>query len=149
VKVVLREHVDHLGERGEIVAVAAGYARNYLLPKGLALEATPGNLKQIEHQRRIWRVREAKELGEAREVVARLAQVELTATRKAGESGTLYGSVTNQDVAELLAAEGFGVERRRILLAEPIKAIGDYEVGVRLHREVTGKVRLKVVSDEA
>ena len=108
VKVILREHVDHLGDRGEIVSVAPGYARNFLLPKGLAFEATPGNLKQIEHQRKVWSARDAHEVSEAEALAARLAEVELKATKKAGESGTLYGSVTNAEIAELLAKQGLG-----------------------------------------
>jgi large subunit ribosomal protein L9 len=147
VKLILRENVDHLGDRGEIVSVAPGYARNYLLPKGLAYEATPGNLKQIEHQRKVWATRDAHEIGEAEALAARMADVGLTSTKKAGESGTLYGSVTTGEIAEMLAAKGFGVDRRRIILAEPIKALGTYEIKIKIHRQVEGRVTLEVVPE--
>jgi large subunit ribosomal protein L9 len=143
-KVVLREHVEHLGERGEVVAVAPGYARNYLFPKRLALEATPGNLKVVEHQRKVWAVQEAKEVGEAEQLAAALAKLELKVAKKAGEGGTLYGSVTNVEIAELLASKGIEVDRRRIVIAEPIKSVGDFEVAVKLHHKVLGKVKLRV-----
>jgi large subunit ribosomal protein L9 len=149
VKVILREHVDHLGERGEIVSVAPGFARNYLLPKGLALKATPGNLKQIEHQRKIWAAKDAEELTQAEALAASVSALELSATKKAGESGTLYGSVTSSEIAELLAAKGFEFDRKRIVLDEPIKALGSYEVKVKIHRKVEGRVKLEVVAEEA
>lgn len=148
-KVVLREHVDHLGDRGQIVSVARGYARNYLLPKGLALEATPGNLQMLEHQRRVWVAREAKEAVEARRVAERLSAMQLSITKKAGESGTLYGSVTSSEIAALLASKGVEVDRRRIALVEPIRVLGTHEVPVKLHREVTAHVKLEVVAEEA
>jgi large subunit ribosomal protein L9 len=147
VKIVLREHVDQLGERGDVVTVAAGYARNFLLPKGLAMPATPGNLRTIEHQRRVFRAKDAKELGEAQSLAQRLGDVELSIRRKAGQSGTLYGSVTRADIAAVLSAKGFLVDRRRIELGEPIKTIGAYEVPVRIHRQVTARVRLEVQGD--
>lgn len=148
-KLILREHVDHLGERGEIVNVARGYARNFLLPKGLALEATPGNLKQIDTQRKVWAARDTKEVTDAEALAQRLAGVVLTTQRKAGESGTLYGSVTNADLAALLAAHGIEIDRRRIVLDEPIKTVGEFEVRVRLHPKVGGSVRLNVVAESA
>lgn len=147
-KVVLCDHVDHLGERGDIVSVATGYARNYLLPKRLAMPATPGNLRTLEHRRRVWELKEAQETEAARELAGRLADVELAITKKAGESGTLYGSVTSTEIAELLAAKGIGVDRRRIVLDEPIKSVGAHEISVKLHRDVTGHVRLEVVSEQ-
>ncbi len=146
-KVILREHVDHLGDRGQIVNVANGYARNFLLPKELAYEATPGNLKQLETQRRAWAGREGREVEVAEQLAARLAAIELRVTKKAGESGTLYGSVTNVEVAALLAVEGIEIDRRRISL-DPVKALGSHEVSVRLHPKVTGKVKLEVVPEE-
>jgi len=148
VKIILREAVDHLGERGEIVSVAAGYARNYLLPKGLALEATPGNLKVIEHQRRVWAVKAQQELREAQELAGRLGAVELTVTKKAGESGTLYGSVTKAEILELLERQGFEVDRRRIGPDEPIKTLGEHSVSVKLHRDVSAQIKLHVVAEE-
>jgi large subunit ribosomal protein L9 len=148
VKVILREHVDHLGERGEIVSVAPGYARNFLLPKRLAYVATPGNLKQIEDQRKVWAARDAKEIGEAEALAARIGEIELTAAKKAGESGTLYGSVTNTEIAEMLAGKGIEVDRKRIVLDEPIKALGSYEIKVKIHRKVDGIVKLEVTPEE-
>ena len=145
-KIILREHVEHLGDRGTIVKVAAGYARNYLLPKGLAWPATPGNLKQIEHQRRIWDARDAKEVGDAETLARRIGEAELSLTVKAGETGTLYGSVTNGDVAELLAAKGIQIDRRQMVF-DPIKAVGSYEISVKLHRKVSAKARLEVVAE--
>jgi large subunit ribosomal protein L9 len=149
VKVVLCEHVDHLGQRGQVVNVAAGYARNFLLPKRLALLATPGNLRTLEHRRRVWAVREAREGDEARALAARLGDIGLTVTRKAGEGGTLYGSVTTSEIAALLAERGVTVDRRRIVLEAPIKALGSHEVSIRLHREVRGVIKLEVVAEGA
>jgi large subunit ribosomal protein L9 len=146
-KLILREHVDHLGERGEVVDVARGYARNYLIPKGLAFEATVGNRRQLEQQRRVWEVKDAKEVREAEQIASRIAGLELTVERRAGETGTLYGSVTNSDVAGLLRAHRIEIDRRRILLVDPIKALGDYEIAVRLHPRVQGRVRLRVLGE--
>ncbi len=147
-KVILREHVDQLGERGEIVNVATGYARNYLLPKGLAYEATPGNLKQIELQRRVWDAREVREVSEAEALAERIATTELVIGKKAGESGTLYGSVTSGDIADLLKAKGIEVDRKRIVLTEPIKSLGEHEIQIKIHRKVDGKAHLVVVAEE-
>ena len=146
-KIILREHVDHLGERGEIVSVAPGYARNFLLPKGLAYLATPGNIKQIEHQRRVWTARDSKDQQDAEALAARLAALDLTVTHKAGESGTLYGAVTPVEIAALLDSKGVDIDRRRLELSEPIKAIGEYEIRVRLHPKVRGTVKLQVVAE--
>jgi large subunit ribosomal protein L9 len=148
VKLILREHVDHLGDRGEIVSVAPGYARNYLLPKGLALVATPGNLKQLEYQRKIWAEKDAKELGEAQEIAARISAVSLTATKKAGEAGTLYGSVTSAEIAEMLRERGVEVDRKKIVLDEPIKALGSYEITIKVFRKVDAKIALEVLAEE-
>jgi large subunit ribosomal protein L9 len=139
--------VDHLGERGETVTVAAGYARNYLLPKGLAYPATPGNIKQIEHQRRIWDTRDAREREEAQELADRISAVKLSITKKAGESGTLYGSVTNSDIAELLKEKGFAIDRKRIILSEPIKTLGEHEIQVKIHKDVESKLQLAVEAE--
>lgn len=146
-KVVLREHVDNLGDRGQIVSVAQGYARNYLLPKRLAVEATPGNLKVIEQQRRVWALKEAREVEEAQRMAAQMAEIEISIRKKAGETGTLYGSVTNAEIAEALAAKGLEVDRRRIVLAAPIKAVGSYEIPIKVYRKVTGNIRLEVVGE--
>lgn len=147
-KVILREHVDNLGERGEIVNVARGYARNYLVPKGLAFEATPGNIRTIELQKRVWEAREVKLVEEAEAFAARLAEIELSVTKKAGESETLYGSVTNAEIAELLNAEGIEIDRRKIHLEEPIKTLGEFTVPVKVHPKVTAEIKLKVVPEE-
>jgi large subunit ribosomal protein L9 len=148
-KIVLREHVEHLGDRGEIVSVAAGYARNYLIPKRLAVEATPGNLKVIEQQRRVFALKEAREVGEAEKMAERLAAIELSVTKKAGESGTLYGSVTTSEIAEMLVSAGVEVDRRRIHLTEPIKSLGDYEIPIKVYRQISGTIKLHVVTEAA
>ena len=148
-KVVLREHVEHLGDRGEIVSVAAGYARNFLIPKRLAVEATPGNLKVIEQQRRVFALKEAREVGEAEKMAARLSAIELSVTKKAGESGTLYGSVTSSEIAEMLLSKGVEVDRRRIHLRDPIKSLGDYEIPIKVFRQIRGTVKLHVVTEAA
>lgn len=147
-KVVLREDLDNLGERGDVVNVKPGYARNYLLPRGLALEATPGNLKVIEHQKKIWAVREAKELTEAQEIASKMGSLELKVVKKAGDTGTLYGSVTTAEIAGILAGEGFEVDRRRIQLREPIKALGIHEVPVKLHRQVVVTIPMTVMGED-
>jgi large subunit ribosomal protein L9 len=147
VKVILREHVDNLGERGEIVNVARGYARNYLVPKGLAFEATPGNIRTIELQKKVWEAREVKLVEEAQAFAARLAEIELSVTKKAGESETLYGSVTNTEIAELLAAKGIEIDRRKIHLEEPIKSLGEFTIPVKIHAKVTAEIKLKVAAE--
>jgi large subunit ribosomal protein L9 len=147
VKVILREHVDNLGARGQIVNVATGYARNYLLPKGLAYLATPGNIKQLEQQKRVWQTRDLKEQQDAEQLASRLSALELEVTHKAGESGTLYGSVTASEIAALLARAGIEVDRRKLDVGDPIKTLGLHEIRVRLHPKVVGKFRLSVVAE--
>jgi large subunit ribosomal protein L9 len=146
-EVILREHVDNLGRRGEIVKVADGYARNYLLPRKLALVATDGNKKQIERERVKFEARELEEKKVAEAVAARLASVEIVIARKVGETEALYGSVTSADIADALAAKGFEIERRKLQLPDPIKKIGETEVQIKLHREVTAAVKVKVVAE--
>ena len=146
-EVILREHVEHLGKRGEIVKVADGYARNYLLPRKLALLVTAGNKKQIERERVKFDAKEAEEKKVAEAMAARLATVELVIPRRVGETDALYGSVTTTDIGEALAAKGFDVDRRRLQLAEPIKRISDVEVPVKLHRDVTATVKVRVVAE--
>jgi large subunit ribosomal protein L9 len=146
-EVILREHVDNLGRRGEIVKVADGYARNFLLPRKLALLATDGNKKQIERERVKFDLKELEEQKVAEAVVARLAGVEIEISRKVGETEALYGSVTSADIAEALAAKGFELDRRKLHLPEPIKKLGEYEVPLKLHREVTTKVKVRVVAE--
>jgi large subunit ribosomal protein L9 len=148
VEVILREHIEHLGRRGDIVKVAPGYARNYLLPRKLALAVTEGNKKQIERERKLAETAEAEERQLAEALANRLAQIELVLARRVGETEALYGSVTTADIAEALAAKGLEVDRRRIQLEEPIKHLGDQSVPVKLHRDVTGHVKVSVVKEE-
>jgi large subunit ribosomal protein L9 len=146
-EVILREHVEHLGKRGEIVKVAAGYARNYLLPRKLALPATDGNKKHVERERRIVEARESQERGVAEALGARLAAVDITIARRVGDTEQLYGSVTSGDIADFLKEKGFDVDKRKLILPEAIKAIGDYDVPLKLHREVTIPLKVHVVKE--
>jgi large subunit ribosomal protein L9 len=147
-ELLLREDVDNLGARGEIVKVKPGYGRNYLLPRGLAVQATAANVKQIERQRAALLKKAAIEKDTATAQAAQVASVVLTFKRKVGEHGLLYGSVTSMDIAEAFAAQGYEIDRRKITLKDPIKEVGDYEVSVKLHREVTTNFKV-VVADEA
>ncbi len=148
-EVILREHVEHLGRRGEIVKVASGYARNYLLPRKLALAVTEENKKQIERERGKAEAREAEELMEAQALQTRLEAVELAIARRVGENETLYGSVTSADIAEALATRQLVIDRRKVQMSEPIKTLGDHAVPVKLHRDVVATVKVKVVPEEA
>ena len=146
-EVILREHVDKLGRRGDVVKVADGYARNYLLPRRLALVATEGNKQQIERERTKLEAKEAEERKGAEALAERMANLEVTIARKVGETEALYGSVTSADIATALAEKGFEIERRRLQLPEPLKQIGDFDVPVRLHRDLTVTVKVKVVPE--
>jgi large subunit ribosomal protein L9 len=146
-EVILREHVDNLGRRGDVVKVAEGYARNYLLPRKLALAVTEANKRQIERERKIADAREAQEKAQAEAFAQRLTEVEIEIGRRVGENDTLYGSVTSADIAHALHAKGFEVEKRKIQLHEPLKAIGETIVPVKVHRDVTAQVRVKVVAE--
>jgi large subunit ribosomal protein L9 len=146
-EVILREHVEHLGRRGEIVKVADGYARNYLLPRKLALLATEGNKKQIERERAKLETQEAEEKKVAEAIADRMANLEVVIARKVGETEALYGSVTTADVAEALTAKGFDIDRRKIQLADPIKKLGDFDLPVKLQREVIATVKVRVVAE--
>jgi len=146
-KIILREHVEHLGERGDVVRVAAGYARNYLLPKGLAYPAGEGSARQLQDQTRAWAARESRDESAAAALGAQVSALRLEARRRAGDTGTLYGSVTNGDVAELLAKAGIEIDRRKIQLQEPIKSLGDFQVRVKLHRNVAAEVPLTVLTE--
>jgi len=146
-EVILREHVDNLGRRGEVVKVADGYARNYLLPRKLALVATEGNRKQIERERAKFDAKEAEEKGVADAAAQRIANVELEIRRKVGETEALYGSVTTSDIAEALAAKGIELDRRKVQLQEPIKKLGEYDVPIKLHRDVITKIKLRVIAE--
>jgi|ERR1700730_5558394 len=146
-EVILREHVDNLGRRGEIVKVADGYARNYLLPRKLALLATDGNKKQIEREKVKYEAKELEEKKVAEAVSGRLATVEVEIARKVGETEALYGSVTTGDIAQALAAKGFDLDKRKLVLQEPIKKLGEFSVPVKLHREVTMQLKVRVVAE--
>jgi large subunit ribosomal protein L9 len=146
-KVLLREDVDDLGARGEIVRVRAGYARNYLLPRNLAVEATTGNVKGIEQERAALLKKEAKERATAEAQSQQMSSLELEFRRKAGEQGALYGSVTSMDLAEALKERGYEIDRHRIHLREPLKRVGEYTVPVRLHREVTIDLKVRVAPE--
>ena len=146
-EVILREHVDNLGRRGEIVKVADGYARNYLLPRKLALLATDGNKKQIEREKVKFDAKELEEKKVAEAVSERLATVEVEIARKVGETEALYGSVTSGDITDALATKGFELDRRKLQLPEPIKKLGEYTVPVKLHRDVTTNLKVRVVAE--
>jgi large subunit ribosomal protein L9 len=148
-EVILKEHVEHLGRRGEVVKVADGYARNFLLPRKLALAVTENNKRQIERERARAEARDAEERQQAEAIKARLEAVEIAIARRVGENETLYGSVTSSDIAEALAARDLTVDRRRIQLDEPLKALGEFVVPIKLTRDVTADVKVKVVAAEA
>jgi large subunit ribosomal protein L9 len=148
-EVILREHVESLGRRGEIVKVAEGYARNYLLPRKLALPVTDNNKRQIERERKIAEARDMEEKAAAEAIAVRLTQSEIEITRRVGENETLYGSVTSADIAQALKDKGFEVDKRKIALAEPLKAIGETTIPVKIHRDVTAQVKVKIVPQQA
>ena len=147
-EVILREHVDNLGRRGEIVKVAEGYARNYLLPRKLALPVNENNKRQIERERKLAEARDMEEKAGAEAVATRLTQVELEIPRRVGENDTLYGSVTSQDIAHALKDKGFDIDKRKIVLPEPLKALGETTIPVKIHRDVTAQIRVKVVPQQ-
>ena len=146
-EVILREHVEKLGERGEIVKVADGYARNYLLPRKLALPATDGNKKHVERERKIVEQRESEQKGQAEGIAARLAAIDIVIVRRVGDTDQLYGSVTSADIADFLKAKGFEIDRRKLILPEPIKMIGEHTVPLKLHREVTVPLKVRVAKE--
>ncbi len=147
-QIILQENIEKVGSRGEVVDVAAGYARNYLLPRKLALEASPGNLKRIEKIRQTLAKRTATEREQAQAQAELLNLVTLTLARKAGENDQLFGSVTAADLAEALAKQGFEVDKRRIQLAEPIKVVGESTVTAKLVHDVTATFKVIVVREE-
>lgn len=146
-KVILREDVENLGRGGDLVEVKAGFGRNFLLPRGLAVVANPENIREIEHQKAVASAKAAKMKASAEALAKRLSDTPLTLKRKAGEQDKLFGSVTAIDLAEALAQRGLAIDRRSIDLAEPIKTLGDFEVPVKLHHEVVGKVKVKVEAE--
>jgi len=143
-QIILQEDVEKLGTRGQVVEVKEGYARNFLLPRKLALEASAGNMKRLEKMRAAFAKKSAVEIADAQKLAELLAGVSLELTRKAGENDQMFGSVTSADISEALAAKGFTIDKRKITLAEPIKVLGEYEVPLKLHREVTATVKLAV-----
>lgn len=147
-EVILREDIEKLGTRGQVVKVAPGYARNYLLPKKLAVAATEGNKKIVEQERHAHLRREAKEVADAQDLAKLMATVSVSIAQKAGENDQLFGSVTSADIAAALEKQGYTIDRRKIQLAEPIKQLGDYKVAVKLHREVTVEIPVSVTREE-
>jgi len=145
--IILRETIDNLGRAGEVVKVANGYARNYLLPKKLAYPVTPGNLKVIESERNSLLRKEAKQKDESEKLRRMLEQVEITIRRKVGEQAALYGSVTNSDVADELEKKGFQIEKRKIHMDDHIKTLGEFSIPIRLFKDVTAHVKLKVEAE--
>jgi large subunit ribosomal protein L9 len=147
-EVILREDIDKLGNRGEVVKVASGYARNFLIPKRLAVEANASNKKIVEQERQAHLRKEAKQESEASDLAKLVNGVSVTITQKSGENDQLFGSVTSKDVADALAAKNFTIDRRKILLDEPIKQLGEYKIPVRLHKNVTAEVTVVVAKEE-
>ena len=147
-EVILREDIDNLGARGQMVKVAAGYARNYLLPRKLAVAATEANRKIVEQERQAHLRKEAKVKSEAEDLSKLLTGVSVTIAQKAGDQDQLFGSVTSKDVAEALEKLNFTFDRRKIQLDEPIKQLGEFKVPVRLHKDVTAEVTVVVVKEE-
>lgn len=146
-KVILREDVKSLGEMGAMVTVKDGFARNYLLPKGLAVEANEKNVKALEHEQKKIRERARKIKTGAEDIAARISALSLTIKAKAGEEEKLFGAVTAMDIAEAMMAKGIEIDRKRILLEEPIKRLGNYTVGVKVHQEVTAQLAIEVVPE--
>ncbi|TDI12162.1 MAG: 50S ribosomal protein L9 [Acidobacteria bacterium] len=146
-EVILIDDVFELGKRGTVVTVADGYGRNYLIPKSLAIPATPGNRKMIEQQRLAMAKKESKYQEEAELLTQELNQLHLMLSRKSGETGTLFGSVTSKDIADLLKTTGIQLDRRKIVLNQPIKSIGNYTIEVRPHSEVTAELLLSIVAE--
>ena len=146
-EVILREDIESLGTRGEVVKVAAGYARNFLLPKRLAVAATDSNRKIVEQEKQAHLRKEAKLVGEAQELARLVGAVSISIARKAGENDQLFGSVTAGDIADVLAAQKYTIERRKIQLDEPIRTLGEHKVAVKLHRDVTAKITVNVTRE--
>ncbi len=146
-KVILKADVEKLGKRGDIVKVADGYARNFLLPKGLALKENPSNLKIIEEEKKLLAVKQVKEKAEAEAMAEKLKQVSITVVKKVGENEVLYGSVTSSEIADLLKKEGIEVDRRKIEIADPIKTTGIFNVPIKIHPEVSAEIKVWVVKE--
>jgi large subunit ribosomal protein L9 len=147
IEIILREDIKSLGQAGEVVRVKPGYARNYLLPQGLAYEATEGNKKRIAAEGRVRAARSQAERGEAEQLANTLGGLSLTLSGKAGEEGKLFGSITSQDIAEALHRQGYSLDRRRIELDHPIRTVGEHVVAIRLHPEVHAELRVSIVAE--
>lgn len=147
-KIILKQDMDDLGLEGNIVEVAKGYARNYLIPKGVALEATKQNIKLLDMQRKKIEVKRLKAKEDAEKIKEKMAEIVITISQKSGEEEKLYGSVTSMDIATLLEKQGIAIDRRKIVLDKPIKRLGEFEVPVRLYPEVTGSIKVVVVPEE-
>jgi large subunit ribosomal protein L9 len=145
-QVILREDVEHLGKSGELVTVRPGYGRNYLIPQGLAVLATEKNVARLEHEKRIISARNARLLKDAQAVAERLASIEVAIQRQAGEEDKIFGSVTTRDVEEALREKGLPIDRKKIVLADPIRTLGVYTLDVKLTRDVVGKIKVWVVA---
>ncbi len=147
-EVILRQDLDELGLEGDIVNVAKGYARNYLMPKGLALEASPENINSLELQRKKIEVRRLNAKENAEKVKQQIEEMEITFKHKAGEEGKLYGSVTSMDIASHLESKGIIIDRKKIVLEKPIKELGEFEAKVKIYPEVTGEIKVKIVPEK-
>jgi large subunit ribosomal protein L9 len=147
-KVILKENIETLGHIGDIVKVAPGYARNYLLPRGLVLEATTRNAKALDHAKRQMQYKKDKVLEQARQFAARIEALQLILPHQAGEEGKLFGAVTNMELAERMKAQGIDVDRKKIVLAEPIKQLGEFTVAVKVHPDVVANLKVNVTRAE-
>lgn len=146
-ELILRDDIEKLGRRGEVVTVAAGYARNYLLPRGLAMPVNSANKAMVDKEKKAWEARMAKEKEEFESLAQQIAELRFVAPRKVGENELLYGSVTSADVGEFLTSKGIEVDKRRVLLEEPVKHLGEHEVKIRLHPEVQASLKLLVTKE--
>lgn len=147
-KIVLTDDVENLGRVGDVVSVRGGYGRNFLIPQGKALAATKGNLAQVDARRTVYEAKSLKERTEAAELANRISNLSLSIAKRVGEAETLYGSVTAAEIAEALEAEGVVVDKRRLLMADPIKTLGVHSVPIRLHPDVTAELKVWVVAEE-
>ena len=146
-QVILLEDLKNLGKTGDVVRVRAGYARNYLFPQGMALPGSFKNMKRLDHEKRIAGFHRAKRSADAKAQVEKLQGIQIKIARKSGEQGKLFGSVTSQDVAEALAKQGVQIDKRKIILSDPLKALGDYDIQIRLGDDITGAVKVSVVAE--
>jgi large subunit ribosomal protein L9 len=147
-ELILREHVEHLGRRGDIVKVAAGYGRNYLLPRKLALLVTEDAKRQIDREKKLAEVKDMEDQRAAEAVAARIGELDIEIGRRVGDNDTLYGSVTSADVAAALKAKGFDIDKRKIVLPEPLKALGEAVVPIKVHHGVVAQARVRVVAEK-